>query len=233
MRSAQAVRTCITLGSTTRGREAVRLRAVANRWRLVWPMMGLLVLAVVVVAVLRYVFVAGDQRAASNLVSSVVAVLVPAGSLAVWLWARRRSTQEMACCSLDHAADMLAEQVRVQWTAAAGERRLMQPAPIPVRWRWSDLPVTGPLVDAVGDGAGWRRFAPLPGLPPVTATTLSRGGLRDLLGVCGGLDSGRVVILPASPRPRATRRSSQPPRDPTKLTMPLEPTKSCGMRASM
>ncbi|MBV8992263.1 MAG: hypothetical protein JO287_00845, partial [Pseudonocardiales bacterium] len=160
-----------------------------------WITIGFLILVVLVLAILWYVFAAKDRGAASTLVSGIAAVLVPAGSAALWLRARQRSAREVPSYSLARAADMLAEQVRMQWANAAAERRLMQPAPIPVRWRWSDRPVTGPLVDAVGDGTGWRRFAPLPGLPAMTATTLGHGGLKDLLGVYGGLDSGRVVIL--------------------------------------
>jgi hypothetical protein len=172
---------------------------VSNRWRLVWSLMGLLVLVVVVLAILWYVLGAGDRGAASTLVSGIAAVLVPAGSVAVWLWARRQSAREASGSLLDRAADLLAEQVRVQWSNAAAERRLMQPTPIPVRWRWSNLPVTGPLLDAVGDGTGWHRFAPLPGLPAVGATALRQGGgLRDLLGIYGGLDSGRMMILGAA-----------------------------------
>ena len=161
-----------------------------------WPLMGLLLLIAVVLAVLGYVFAAPDQKTAITLVSAITTMLVAAGPLAVWLW-RRRSAQEVSGSSLDRAADLLAEQVKVQWAVAAGERRLMQPAPIPVRWRWSNLPVTGPLLDAVGEEKGWHRFAPLPELPAVRATALSQGGLRDLLGVYGGLDSGRLVILGA------------------------------------
>src|SRR5512144_2144605 len=42
------------------------------------------------------------------------------------------------------------EAVEGQWTRAAGERRLLEPAPIPVRWRRSSLPIAGPVSAAVG-----------------------------------------------------------------------------------
>jgi hypothetical protein len=158
---------------------------------------GLVLLSVLVVAVLRYVLTAGDRAAAISLVQGILAVLIPAASLAVWLWARE-SVRQVSDSSLDGVADVLAEQIWAQWAAEAAERRLLQPAPIAVRWRWSDLPVTGPLVDAVGDDSGWQRFAPLPGLLPATATALSHGVLRDLFSIYGGLGSGRLVILGAA-----------------------------------
>ena len=36
---------------------------------------------------------------------------------------------------LDRLADVLAGAVKVQWTTEAAERGLLEPEPIPVRWR--------------------------------------------------------------------------------------------------
>jgi hypothetical protein len=186
---------CSRLAAGWEASWSVRLRVVSNWWRLVWALMGLLALVVMVASTLWYVLATGAPGTASTLVSGIAAVLVPAGYIAVWLWARRESAQALSSSSLDRAADLLAEHVRVQWSTAAVERRLVQPAPIPVCWRWSNLPVTSPPLDAVGDDTGWRRFAPLPGLPTVSAMGLRQGKLKDLLGIYGGLDSGRMVIL--------------------------------------
>jgi hypothetical protein len=43
--------------------------------------------------------------------------------------------------------------------------------------------------------AGEARFAPVPGMERITATKLRSGTIKDLLGVYGGLDSGRLVVL--------------------------------------
>jgi transcriptional regulator with XRE-family HTH domain len=116
---------------------------------------------------------------------------------ASWLRARRPDRRRLAGEWLDRVADDLAEQVAMQWLRAAQERRLLNPAPIRVRWRLSELPVAGPLADAVGDATGLPRFPPLPGLSPLTAEGVSVGDLQDLLAVYGGLDSGRMLVLGA------------------------------------
>lgn len=46
---------------------------------------------------------------------------------------------------LDTLAELLAQAVHTQWRTAATERILVTPAPIPVSWSLSDLPVTGPV----------------------------------------------------------------------------------------
>jgi transcriptional regulator with XRE-family HTH domain len=115
--------------------------------------------------------------------------------LLIRLVLRPRDGRDAAGDRLDRAADDLAEHVRLQWTRAAGERRLLNPIPVRVRWRLSDLRVVGPIGGAVGDGAELPRFTPLPGIPAVTAATARAGDLRTLLAVYGGLDSGRLVIL--------------------------------------
>jgi hypothetical protein len=100
---------------------------------------------------------------------------------------------EAARFTLERAADELAEQLRRQWKRAAAERGLT-PAPIPVRWRWSPRSVTGSPAEAVG-GFGGGGLAPLPGVAVVTAKDLRSGELEDLLGLYGGLASGRLIVL--------------------------------------
>jgi hypothetical protein len=115
-------------------------------------------------------------------------VVVTAGvSVAAELWRQARTTGA-GPSPLERAADHLAEQLRRQW------KRASRTTPIPLQWRWSPRPVTGPIAEAVS-GSGGRRFAPLPGMAAVTAEQLNSGTLTDLLGVYGGLGSGRLIVL--------------------------------------
>lgn len=56
-----------------------------------------------------------------------------------------------------------------QWRQEAAERRLVTPAPIPVGWSLSDLPVAGPVEAAVGTRGMAPAFPPLPGQNPGSA----------------------------------------------------------------
>ena len=118
---------------------------------------------------------------------TLVGVLIPVVS---GLWRARRPT---ASRSMNMLAEMLAQAVHGQWRTAATERVLLTPAPIPVRWSLSSLPVTGELTAAL-DGP----FTPLPGLVSATEGQLLAGGRRDeLFAVYGGIASGRVVVVGA------------------------------------
>ncbi len=93
--------------------------------------------------------------------------------------------------TVDTLAGMLAQAVHGQWRKAATERLLLTPAPIPVRWSLSPLPVTGELTAAL-DGP----FPPLPGLVSATEEQLLAGGRRgELFALYGGVASGRVVVV--------------------------------------
>ncbi|MFJ9019053.1 hypothetical protein ACIRPU_03550 [Streptomyces sp. NPDC102259] len=97
---------------------------------------------------------------------------------------------------LDAAADELARVVGAQWQEEAGLRRLLEPAPLPVRWRVSERKVAGRVVGATGEGAGRARFGPLPGLGPATRDRLrDGGGLPELHALYGGLASGRLLLV--------------------------------------
>ena len=98
---------------------------------------------------------------------------------------------------LDEIADAFADQAVKQWKREASIRRLVTPAPISVRWMLSELPVAGPVGDAIGSASAVPRFSPLPGLAAVTRLRLQSGGLGDLHAVYGGLESGRLVIIGA------------------------------------
>ncbi len=158
--------------------------------RRLWLWLG--VLLVVAVTAGSAAFVLSDLRtrgSVETLVSTLIAVATATAGTARWLW-RRAGLTGAARLPLERAADELAEQLRRQWERAAAERGLTYPEPIPVRWRWSPRQVTGPRADAVGG-----RFAPVPGMAAVTVEDLRSGSVQDLLGVYGGLGSGRLVVL--------------------------------------
>ena len=100
--------------------------------------------------------------------------------------------------SADTRAALLAEAVDGQWRQAAIERRLVTPAPIPLRWSLSDLAVTGSVADAVGAPESPPAFPPLPQQTRITEADLHAGGGRtELHHVYAGLASGRVVVVGA------------------------------------
>jgi hypothetical protein len=159
-----------------------------------WYWIGLLVVvaATVGLAMVAFRSTPGDSRGAEE-VGALIAVTTAGTSVTGWLWrlAQRTGAPPLP---LQRAADELAEQLRRQWDRVAAEQRLTRPAPIPVAWRWSSRPVTSPVAEAIGDSGG-RWFAPLPGMAAVTAAQLHSGTLKDLLGVYGGLGSGRLIVL--------------------------------------
>lgn len=163
------------------------------RRRRLWSWAGLLLLVAVMVVVVAYIVYARDLKSASALVSALVGLATTACTVAGWLWARRRPVQ-ISRLQLERAADALAEQVYRQWIRAASERRLVYPAPMCLRWRWSSRQVTGPVTEAVG-GAGGTRLSPVLGMAAITEEQLRSGTLRDLFDVYGGLDSGRLIIV--------------------------------------
>jgi len=108
-----------------------------------------------------------------------------------WVWrARSQGSEVVSGQELGRLADLLAGAVDVEWTRAAGERGLLEPEPIPVRWQWPAAPFTGPVAAAVSS----TRFAPLPGLAAAGEQRLQAGQVSQLHEVYGGLGSGRLVI---------------------------------------
>lgn len=159
--------------------------------RRLWFWMGLLLVVIAATAgTVVFLFHSRDQSSADALVQTLIAVATAAAGATAALWKRAQPGR----LPLERAADELAEQLRRQWERAAAERGLIHPAPIRVRWRWSHHQVTGPITEAVA-GSGGGRFAPLLGMAAVTAEQLHSGTLKDLLGVYGGLASGRLIIL--------------------------------------
>ena len=118
-----------------------------------------------------------------------------AGIAAGWVaWVRRHRRSEgsgvVSGRELGRLAELLAGAVDAEWTRAAGERGLLEPAPIPVRWQRPAAPFTGPVAAAVAS----TRFAPLPGLAAAGERRLQAGQVSELYEVYGGLGSGRLVI---------------------------------------
>ncbi|MCX4761619.1 hypothetical protein OG562_11635 [Streptomyces sp. NBC_01275] len=96
---------------------------------------------------------------------------------------------------LDVVADELARVVGAQWQEEAGLRRLLEPAPLPVRWRVSERKAAGRIGGATAEGAR-ARFVAVPGVSQVTREQLrDGGGLGELHAVYGGLASGRLLLI--------------------------------------
>lgn len=95
----------------------------------------------------------------------------------------------------DEVTDAFAMAMRTQWEDAAHDRRLLQPAPLSIRWRRCREKVAGSLIAAgVSRSDYGAPFAPLPGLTSVTPQMLEGGDQRALHRVYGGLPHGRLLI---------------------------------------
>lgn len=151
------------------------------RWRL-------LLFVAVTAVIVTFLFYPQNQEAGALVQALVVTTIVAVGATGL-LWTRSRPSPA-ATSSLEPTVDELAKQLRRQWDRASMERGLTYPEPIPVQWRWSSQPVTGPRAEAVAE-----RLPPLPGKLPVTVKDLQSGALRDLFSVFSGLGSGRLVLL--------------------------------------
>ncbi|MEU5695342.1 hypothetical protein [Actinosynnema sp. NPDC020468] len=96
--------------------------------------------------------------------------------------------------ALDLSADRLAAAMDRQWRAAARGRRLVEPAPLPIRWRRVGDRLAGPPDEATRYRGGGASFDPLPGLEPVRPERFHEGDRAALFAVYGGLPSGRLVV---------------------------------------
>ncbi|MEU2059052.1 hypothetical protein [Streptomyces sp. NPDC013455] len=105
-----------------------------------------------------------------------------------------QNTYTVTPTELDEAAQELADAVRDYWDQEAAYRRLHK-ITVPVGWQVSRQRLTTRVTAATAEGAP-PRFTPLPGIAPVTAKGLRKGGdLTDLHKVYGGLASGRLLIV--------------------------------------
>lgn len=149
---------------------------------------GLLFVVGLVWWVLRVTLLEPDDRSdASGYGQFVLAAIGLVIMIVDWLW--KVLFTPIPRTNLDELADALALSMRRQWEAAAVDRRLLQPAPWPVRWRRSERSLAGPVGAATMSG-----HSPLPGLARVTASRLRTGTHRTLHSVYGGLSSGRLIL---------------------------------------
>jgi hypothetical protein len=138
----------------------------------------------------------GTADEAAKVIGLVLGLLAVFGAVSKglqWLWRQSRPA-EVGRPSAQHVDD-LAATVRSQWEEEATRRKLLAPAPLPIRWTLAAPELRGPVESAVGVPGQPSRFQTLPGLPDVTGQILSCGGGRaELHRVYGGLPSGRLVI---------------------------------------
>ncbi len=164
-----------------------------------WPLVGLAAFVLAIGAMLVIVFTraSGNPILVALAVSIATAVVAPGlTALGVTLWQRSRWPDSTSSTGDAGAADVLAGAVRELWRIEAAERRrLSAPPPIPIRWEWTRLPVTGSVDEAIDAASGPGRPGTLPGVRPAVAATVKEGGLSDLFAVYGGLSSGRVILL--------------------------------------
>ncbi|MGH3837562.1 MAG: hypothetical protein ACRDSF_17940, partial [Pseudonocardiaceae bacterium] len=134
----------------------------------------------------------GNGFAALGIVVTAVGIVLP---LLMQIERGRRSADSRP---VDVLARLLAQAVYGLWRKAADERRLVTPAPIPIRWSLSDLNVAGPVAAAVGAPDVSPAFPPLPGHTTITEEALrAGGGRRELHRLFAGLASGRIVVVGA------------------------------------
>ena len=157
-----------------------------------WPFAAAGVIAVVTVAGLVAVWRSPHRADLEGFAGFAISVAGIAAGWIAWVW-RQKSSQGSEVVSgqeLGRLADLLAGAVDQEWTRAAGERGLLEPEPIPVRWQRPAAPFAGPVAAAVAS----TRFAPLPGLAAAGEQRLRAGQVSELHEVYGGLGSGRLVI---------------------------------------
>ena len=165
---------------------------MGGRVRSWWPFAAAGAIAVAVMVGLATVWRSSDRAGLEGFAGLAISVAGVAAGWIGWVWrARDRQLRGVASAKkLGRLADLLAGAAEAEWRRAAGERGLLEPEPIAVRWRRPALPLTGPAAAALAS----RRFAPLPGLAAVSPQRLRSGQVSELHEVYGGLGSGRLVI---------------------------------------
>ena len=163
-----------------------------GRVRRLWPYAAAGVIAMVTVAGLVAVGLCAHRAELESYAGFAISVAGIAAGRIAWVWRAESQVADgvVSGQELGRLANLLAGAVDAQWTRAAGERGLLEPEPIPVRWHRSAAPVAGPTAAAVAS----TRFAPLPGLAAAGEQQLQAGQVSELHEVYGGLGSGRLVI---------------------------------------
>ncbi|WP_098240239.1 NACHT domain-containing protein [Streptomyces formicae] len=170
----------------------MRGREVWTRRRL-WVGVGCAALVVLAVTLRRVAQGHGEQVQYDGpaFVVSVVGVMVSAAALLVDILRRTDAPPEPGAV-LRQTADGLAEAVRVQWAEEARLRRLQDPEPLNVRWRWADRLLTD-------DTRNIRRGRPAPEPQPgdnclaSIATAFEEVPSRRMV-VLGSPGSGKSVL---------------------------------------
>jgi hypothetical protein len=166
---------------------------MSGRVRGLWPFAATGIIAVVTVAGLVTVWLSPHPAELEGFVGFALSVVGIAAGRIAWVW-RQKSSQGSGVVpgnELRRLADLLAGAVEQEWTRAAGERGLLEPEPIAVRWHRPAAPFTGPVAAAVAS----TRFAPLPGVAAAGEQRLQEGRVSELHEVYGGLGSGRLMIV--------------------------------------
>lgn len=146
--------------------------------------------------VLTLVFTDSASSRSDRIAATVtVAALGGVAVLALLRW--RQLGRSAPVRPLDVLSQLLATAVSSQWSAAAAERRLRSPLPIPVRWEPAAAGgFTGPLTAVLQSRPGPLHPDPVPGLPRFSAERLTRGGDQEALHeLYGGFPSGRLVLI--------------------------------------
>jgi hypothetical protein len=166
---------------------------MSRRTRGLWPFAAAGAIAAVTVAGLTTVWRSSHRADLESFAGLAISAVGIAAGWIGWVWQHRgsRGSGEVSGEELGRLADLLAGAVQQEWSRAAGERGLLEPEPIPVRWRRPAAPVAGPVAAAVASA----RFAPLPGLAAAGVQRLRAGRVSGLHAVYGGLGSGRLVIV--------------------------------------
>lgn len=149
-------------------------------------------LAILFMGVLGWMVVYVWHLVPAGALSTVIKILSPIcaalGSVNTVL---NRAAKLLAPPSESKQLRLLAEESKKRWEAAANERGLRRPVPLPIRWRRSMEPVAGPTSAATAS----PRFRPLPRLTVVSDSDLCEGDQHDLHRVYGGLPSGRLLLI--------------------------------------
>ncbi|MET7568731.1 hypothetical protein ABZT04_09515 [Streptomyces sp. NPDC005492] len=140
-----------------------------------------------------------NSQVSGNTFNGPVAIQTGTGSVQ-YNYHQSNYYQTAASSPVDVEADELARAVHVQWLEEAALRRLLEPPPLPLRWRLTERKVVASRIAAATAEGTRTRFTPLPGLRPVTRESLHAGGALDqLYEVYGGLASGRLQLVGSTP----------------------------------
>src|SRR5690242_13674681 len=110
-----------------------------------WPFVAVAVIVAGTFGLLYVIYRSPHRSDLEAFVAIAVPVAAAAAGLAARAW-RMRTAQRgdaVGVAELEQRADLLARAVKDQWTRAAGDRGLLEPEPIPVRWQRSVLPFAG------------------------------------------------------------------------------------------